>query len=465
MPSTAGDQIVRTLHTPNTPVPEIALLGRAPCTILVSAAGSGITRNGSIAINRWRNDSTRDDYGQWCYIRDVTKGAVWSAGHQPLCAKYISYRAELANDRVTITRRDGDFETRTEIAAPNDRPADVRRITVSNESADDREIEVTSYQEIALATLVSDRGHRAFGNLFVQTEWLSDVNALLAMRRPRSAVDSPMWCGHAVALNEEALTTISRETDRAQFLGRGRSSRNPVAMDSAGALSGTVGAVLDPVFSLRARIRIPAGKSAYVTFTTFAAETRDEAVSIARFYSNAENADAALDSAGAEQALTLANTGVSALEAARYQSLAGKLLFNPAPPEAAIAKPDNPRLTRTALLETGIAGEYPIVLATLRTEDGLARIENLISLHQFWQRKGVHSDIVIICDGDRSASLQAAAAALVPAPSSTEPLEESGEVFAFHPGQLKPGVLELIESMARLRVTLSARTLIESFDG
>src|ERR671918_1683336 len=108
---------VRHVDTTDTPAPHVALLGHLPYTVMVSHCGSGYSRFEELAVTRWRADGTRDNTGQFCYLRDVGDGRVWSAGHQPVCAPADRYRAFLATDRVTIHRADGLIETRTEIAA------------------------------------------------------------------------------------------------------------------------------------------------------------------------------------------------------------------------------------------------------------------------------------------------------------------------------------------------------------
>ena len=134
VPSETEKPAVRELDTANTPQPRIALLGNVPYTTIVSNAGSGASRYGDLAINRWRNDGTRDDYGQWCYVRDVTAKRVWSAGYQPVAVEAYWYRVQFASDRATFHRRDGDMETVMEIAVAPGEAAEVRRITIMNHS-------------------------------------------------------------------------------------------------------------------------------------------------------------------------------------------------------------------------------------------------------------------------------------------------------------------------------------------
>ncbi len=119
-----------------------------------------------------------------------------------------------------------------------------------------REIEITSYAEIVLARRRADAAHPAFSNLFVETEFFAAENSLIAKRRPRAEKDEPMWAIHTIATDGETVGAVQYETDRARFLGRGHDASNPLAIIEDRPLSNTVGAVLDPIFSLRRRLTL-----------------------------------------------------------------------------------------------------------------------------------------------------------------------------------------------------------------
>ncbi len=253
---------VREVDKTDTPQPRIALLGYLPYTIMVTHCGGGYSRYQDRAVTRWRSDGTTDHSGQFCYVKDVGRNRAWSAAHQPTCVSAAEYHAVLASDRVTFQRVDGDIETRTEIAVVPQDAAEVRRVTVTNNGRESREIELTSYGEIVLAPPEADRVHRAFSNLFVETEWHEWCSAITATRRPRSATEQSLWCVHVLATGPERVGAVTCETDRARFIGRGRSPRDPLALEHDGSLSGTIGAVLDPISALRTRVRVAPGQSA-----------------------------------------------------------------------------------------------------------------------------------------------------------------------------------------------------------
>lgn len=427
----------------DTPLPELSLLGDERYSVLVTAAGGGASRSGGIAVNRWRNDGTRDAHGQWCYLMNVGTGKVWSAGHQPVCGPHQSYEAELGGDSATIRRRDNDLETITEIVALKGVSGEARRISVTNHSDTDVRLELTSYQEVVLASAVSDRGHRAFGNLFVQTEWLPESAAILAMRRPRSALHDAAWCGHTVAVMERHSQSVSCETDRARFIGRGRSARNPVAMDNPGNLSGTTGAVLDPVLALRTTLFIPAGNTARAVFTTFVAADREEAVSLARRYTDFRKVQNAIELALDEGDWVARDMVLRTGDTEACHAIAGELLYGTG---------RIPEGTRDDLLALGLTGEWPILLGRLRAVTNTSRAADVLALHEYLRRKGVATDLVFIC-GDAGLEREVIGKATPPGEETSDAavLDQQG-IFIRNEPALGPAAVALLESLARVSI-------------
>src|SRR5207245_10170525 len=160
------------------------------------------------------------------------------------------YAVEVGADMATFRRHDDAIATQLDIAVSTEDDVEVRRLTVVNQSARIREIDVTSYAEIVLASPADDLAHPAFGKLFLETEYLADSAALLCHRRSRDPREPAVWAVHVLSLEGRPQGPVEWETDRARFLGRGRDTDRPVALDGR-ALSGTTGTVLDPIFSLR----------------------------------------------------------------------------------------------------------------------------------------------------------------------------------------------------------------------
>ena len=239
-------------------VPRTHLLSNGRYSTMVTAAGSGYSRWHDVVITRWREDVTCDGWGAYIFLRDVRSGETWSAGYQPSGVEPDNYAVTFSEDRAEIIRHDGTISTMLEIAISPEDDAEVRRVSITNHGNRVREIELTSYAEIALARQSDDVAHPAFAKLFVETEFEPNLGAILATRRRRSAGDPLVWAAHLAVVEGETSSDVQFETDRARFLGRGQTIRSPAAIADGWPLSNTSGAVLDPIFSLRRRVQIPA---------------------------------------------------------------------------------------------------------------------------------------------------------------------------------------------------------------
>ncbi len=452
---------VREIATPGTPQPEVALLGHLKYTVMVSNSGAGYSRYESLAVTRWRADGTRDDWGQFCYVKNLTRGRTWSASHQPVCATADQYLALLATDRVTFHRLDDDIETRTEITTVPDDAAEVRRVTVTNNGTDPCAIELTSYGEIVLAPPNTDSGHPAFGNLFIETEYHEWCTAITASRRPRAATESPLWCVHVVDHGEERVGSVTCETDRARFLGRGRSTRNPAALYADGALSGTTGAVLDPIFALRTRVHLEPRQSASVAFTTLVATSRERAFALADRYHDPHAAQRALDLAWTAAQIELREMNITPGDAAVFQGLAGNLFFS----NPVLRAPEHElrinRGSQPLLWKNGISGDWPILLATIDSAEGLPTLRQLLVAHHYWRRRGMTVDLVVL-NALASGYLQELndrITATVYASSEAGVVDRPGGVFLRRNDELGADTLLMLRATARVHIVCDGRSL------
>ena len=256
---------------------ESRMLSNGRYRVLVSVAGTGSSQLGPWALTRDTADPVRDADGWFFYLRDLDAGTVWSAGHQPVQWAPDRYEARLGDRLVTLEREDAQVITRTDVWVDSRLDLEWRRLTLTNRSAASRRLEVTSYVEVALNTPAADAGHPAFSKLFLQTLFLPGIGALLAVRRPRSPEEHPPVLGHAMVV-AGADWEPEYETDRARFIGRGRTLADPQAMSPGARLSQRVGSVLDPVLSLRREVTLAPGASLCLHTMLAAGADREETV-------------------------------------------------------------------------------------------------------------------------------------------------------------------------------------------
>ena len=228
--------VLRRFTSPHDPTPRTHLLSNGRYVVMVTAAGSGYSRWRDLAVTRWREDSTRDAWGTYVFLRDGHSGAVWSAAYQPSGVEPDTYEVTFSEDHVEIRRRDGAITTTLEVVVSPEDDAEVRRVSITNLGTQTREIELTSYAEIVLAPPAADVAHPAFSNLFVQTELAPELGALLATRRPRSHGEPQVWAAHVVVVEGTPSATCSMRPTAPGFsaagAGSGRRCRSSTATRS-----------------------------------------------------------------------------------------------------------------------------------------------------------------------------------------------------------------------------------------
>jgi cyclic beta-1,2-glucan synthetase len=389
-------EVQRRYTSAHSRVPRTQLLSNGRYSVMVTAAGSGYSRWHDVAVTRWREDTTCDGWGSYIFMRDVLSGDVWSAGYQPSGVEPDTYEVVFSEDRAQIIRRDGAIGTMLEITVSPEEDAEVRRVSITNHGTRAREIELTSYVEIALARQSDDVAHPAFAKLFVETEFVPSLGAILATRRRRSDGDPQAWAAHLVVVEGETSGDVQFETDRARFLGRGQTNRAPAAVHDGWPLSNTAGPVLDPVFSLRRRMRIPRGATARLAFWTIAAPTREAVLDLADKHHDAMAFERATTLAWTQAQMQLHHLGISSSDAHLFQRLANHVLYSdPALRPASDILKRGARKSSTLWMQ-GISGDLPIVLVQVAEDDDLELVRRLLRAHEYWRLKQLAVDLVIL---------------------------------------------------------------------
>lgn len=445
--------VAREFLSPHLTPPPAQVLSNGTYFTVLTSAGSGYSQWRGLRINRWQEDGTRDHWGSWIYLKDAATGAFWSAGFQPTQVQSDHYRVKFAEDRCEYRRRDGVLETHMDVTVSPEEDAEVRRITLVNMGPSPVEIEVTSYQEVVIAPASTDLAHQAFSGLFVETEFVTDPPLLLASRRKRAPGEEPCWAAHLFASEGATTTALEYETDRVRFIGRGKTARNPIAMQDY-KLSRTTGAVLDPIFSLRARVRIEPYSREVVAFTTVTAATREEVLALAVKYTDGRNISRAFELASSHAQVTFHQLSLSQEDADLFQRILGRLIYldlSMRPRPAVLAR--NTR-TQSALWAYGISGDLPICLVRIEDPTELDIVKQLLHAHEYWRSKGFVSDLVILNEYPSSyfQELQDEIQSLIRSTSENALLNKPGGVFLLVADQLPEEDRTLLRTAARVKI-------------
>ncbi|MCC6652014.1 MAG: hypothetical protein IT348_12755, partial [Candidatus Eisenbacteria bacterium] len=389
--------VPRRFRTPHTLHPSAHFLSNGQYTAVVTNSGGGASSWRGLAVTRERRDPTRDPGSQFVYLRDVRSGALWSAAHQPVCREPERYRVTFLADVALFERSDDGIDTRLEITVSPEDDVEVRRVTLVNRTDYLREIEVTSFVEVILGSPADDLSHPAFLKLFLETEYLPDCTALLCGRRPRSPDDATPWAVHVVSADDGVHGAVEYESDRTRFLGRGRTPENPAAMDGR-ALSGTAGAVLDPILSLRRRVRLAPGARVRLAFTTGVASSRAAAVALAEKYDDPAAATRTFALANTQTQMRLRHLGLAPEEAQLYERLASRVLWADDSLRAPAATIAENTMGQPGLWCHGVSGDLPILVVSAVREEDVGLVRQVLRAQEYWRLKGLSADVVILND-------------------------------------------------------------------
>jgi len=458
----------------HTPVPQVHLLSNGSYSVVLANSGSGYSSWKGIDLTRWRPDGTLDDWGTWIYIEDRTHSdqdgpadALWSAGMQPIRGPVGNMQVTFFAHMAVQRRSEGDIITTTEVTVSPDDPVEIRRLHIFNSSSTPRVLRLTSYGEVILTQQSSDARHPAFNKLFIESEFVPELNLQIFKRRPRSDSETPVFLGHMLVLSGKITPDNAHEADRRAFLGRHGSIRSPRILSDGQYLSGASGATLDPIFSLGQQIVLDGHENTVLAYLTFTAESREEILALANRHQSWTLIERAFQQADISQQswLTQQNMDTEAIQTA-LQTLSAMLY-----PHAATRAPGevlaSNRLGQPTLWRFGISGDYPILLVEIKDPRHIELVRQALQVHRYLRHRRFLMDVVIVNHQqvDYGAELNGMLYRLVSRVNSEQWLNQRGGIFILYSTQMQPEEYTLIQAAARLIVQGERGLLADQMPG
>ncbi len=486
---------MRIFRQPNTAIPEVHLLSNGRYHVMLTNAGGGYSRWHDLAVTRWREDATMDGWGAFIYLRDCETQRFWSNAHQPTLKVAETYEAIYTQGRAEYRRRDQGIEAHTEISVSPEDDVEIRRLTLTNLSSKLRRIELTTYAEIVLAPQNSDLAHRAFSNLFVQTEILHHRHAIICTRRPRTAEDRVPWMFHLMATPNESfennVDTFSYETDRAQFIGRGRTVANPQAFEvnqtaeradkdmlsdplfgqfyqkithqNVWPLSNSEGSVLDPIAAIRHEVALQPDQTCSVQMISGCASSREAVIALIDKYCDRHFVERAFEMAWFQSQEVLRMLNASESDAQLFGRLASSVVYcNPIRRAESSVILRN-QLGQSGLWRFGISGDLPIILIRISELSRLNLIKQVLQAHSYWRMHGLSVDLVIINEdfSGYRASLHDQIVGIINAGPESQLIDKPGGVFIRRLEELSEEARVLLQTVARVVISEKSDSIVD----
>lgn len=453
----------REYNMPDFELPKAHILSNGAYCVMVTDKGTGYSRSTFIDVTRWREDITFDNYGVFFYIKNDNTNEAWSSGYMPMAKHPDKYKVIFTSGMAKYIRKDGDIDTVTEVVVSSGDNAEIRRVTLVNHGSEACVLEVSSYFELVLAHHAADVAHPAFSNLFIRTQFIPELNCLIANRRPRSENDKSMWACSLLTVEGDVLGGIQYETDRFKFIGRGRDVTNPQALEPSKPLSNSVGAVLDPIMGMRYMIRIEPGKTARLNLVLGVSESREGVLDIAAKYVNAAIIPEEFNLAATRSRVEARYLNLKTSEIEFYQELISHILFmSPAQRLRQECIINNTR-GQSALWQYGISGDLPIVLLKLEKTEEIDIIYEILKAHEYWRYKNLKVDLVILNEEENSYNnpLNGLINDILSASHAHDMINKPGGVFVLKHSDLSDEDINLICAAAKVVLSGSAGDLKE----
>lgn len=454
--------IVRSYNTARTETPETHILSNGNYSMMISNSGSGYSKKEDMTVYRWKEDVTSDSSGLFFYIKNINSNEYWSAAYEPCKDEGEEYEVIFSLDKAEFKRRDGNLSTHTEIAVSSEDNAEIRRINITNHSEHTRIVEVTSYCEITLAPYNADIVHPVFSNLFIRTEYFDNPNCIIANRRPRAKGQKKPWIMQTVTIEGETVGAVQYETSRLNFIGRGRDLINPLSMENDAPLTNTSGAVLDPIISLRRRVKIKPRETCRITYTTGVGNSKEEVVELARKYKEPQNINRVFELAWTQTAVELKYLGIKSNQANLYQLMASKILFLNELYSDREEYIKGIIKHQKDLWAYGISGDLPIALVVASSERDVDTVRQMINAHQYWSIKGLKVDLVIInLEGAAyTQPLQDAIRDLITSSHARDKQNQRGGIFLHSKASMGEDIMNLLLGIARIVIYADKGSII-----
>jgi cyclic beta-1,2-glucan synthetase len=434
--------------------PRLHTLSNGNFSTVITHAGGGYAKTEGITLNGWKADPTTDPLGLYFYIKDVESGEYWSAMHQPVKRKPDRYDTWFHNGKVICSRVDNWIETTSEICVSPDHPIELRKLTFTNYSDRKRVIEITSYAEVMLNGLIHHNAHPAFSKLFIETEYIEDNDAILAKRRPRSKEESPLYLIHTFACSNQVhvVKPIGFETERSNFIGKGRSLSNPIALTDGFILKRFQGNVSDPIVSLRKQIILQPGEKANLSFGLGFAKSKEEALQIAKIYDSQLAVNRAFDLASIYGQVELNHMGIRSSQAHLFQKLSSYLLFADPTFRADSQTLLSNRKKQADLWAYGISGDFPLIIFRINETSQLKHVKLLLKAHTFWRKRGIESELLIINEHAPGYidEVQEAIQVAIESSMEREVFNRRGGIFIYKADKIQAEAFALLLSVAHV---------------
>ena len=374
-------------------IPEVSVISNGKYTVLMNDRGDGFSRYKELQLNRYRK-VTEQDYGTFLYLKDVKTGKYWSNTFAPINKKPEKYEVVFASDRLKYVLVEDEIATTTEIVVSTIHQAEIRKVTIKNNSKDIRTIELTTYLEPTVIENASDVTHRTFNSLFLDSEFDADTESLIMKKTVRNS-DNHYYLLHRLYVPER-IEEYSYETRRNLFIGRNHTAKDPIALFQK--LSNKVGTPIDPVMSMRNRVVIEPEEMMEVYILNCFGTSRKQVIEAVKHYEDPLKIEEAFEVATITNVNSMKKLNINGEDMRLYNAMLNYLYqtsrININDVRKEFLKKN--QLSQENLWKFGISGDRPMITLTIHDINSVSLAKQVLKAYEYFKNKGIYVDVILI---------------------------------------------------------------------
>jgi len=376
----------------------VAVLANQRLSSRINTLGGGNILWRGHAITRWQPEVEPNNGGSLVYVKDVNRNVLWSPGPE---SSEVAVDINCRPDCIEFRDTRHSLLIRQQVVVAPFCDVEIRKLTITNDSDQPRQLMVCAYSEPVLAAAENDARHPVFSKLFLEDEYLEDRQTLMFSRRSKNPEEPRLFLATKAVIQSGISAERSFETDRREFLGRNGDRAAPKALQPARpALSCRSGVSLDPISAIAVSIDLPARRTIQCAFLSAAGDDETQVLRDIGRFESFQQINWTMDEARHHAQQDLMHLQVTSGDVQQSFEILGAALFPPRPEPERAQRIAGVRQAQSLLWRHGISGDRPLITIVLHEPGHLQKIESLVKALSVCQARGMVADIVFVDESD-----------------------------------------------------------------
>ncbi len=322
--------------------------------------------------------------GIFFYIRDLKENKIWNANYEG--GTKDKYTVTFSADKTKYIKLKNEIETEVSIVCAQTFPAEIRSITIKNNSNIEKEIEVISAFEPVLSTKEEDIAHPAFNNLFLKYD-LSENKDIIIKRNSRNNLKNDVYLGTNLFIANSEESKFEYEIDLVNLY------KN---LNKKGEFTNRIGLVTDPCVAFKRKIKLKENDEVTLNLVIAISENLNEVIEALGYYKIPENAKMEFNISKTRVEEEARYLGMKRQDLIAFQNILPYIIFQNPMKSLYLSKLPKREYKQSEFWKYGISGDLPIILVKIKSLNDVYVIKEILRVFEYMRTEGINTDLIIL---------------------------------------------------------------------